>query len=514
MAQDGVTSEARLRASVRGLAAALGVCLALLAVAGWKLARDGRRAVDPLDVATADPELRRRAMSLLMDQTAGFYDSHPDPDVGRVLQPGLEGFEREGLRLASNSLGMREEEYALPRPEGLVRVVLLGDSFVMGSGINREDRLGRHLGDFLRARAGAADVPVEVLHLGLGSWNVRAECAWLRRQLDLLQPALVVHVLVGNDLDDCSAVRGFGVLSDFSSRHRGRANSLLRQGHPVQLGFRGQNWLAAGLDHESRTRFAEAAADLLRLRDEVLASGADYLALVRFAERQPAAAEHLVAALPDSQKSFLPRAFDLDDRYRLSKGDPHWSPAGHERVAMLLYGLALERGWLDELALAPWPEATAVVRELHDAGAEEALGNFPLRGLLARSPIASELRFESLDQAGAAQIHGGIDARGRCSPYASLILQADDSRFLVLEARTPDRSALRGAQVRVSVEEFELTSATLVPGEALRLRLELPEEVLERRFLNVRLESSDYAYFDEDLRACLSLELERIALEP
>ena len=70
-----------------------------------------------------DPEIRREAMNILVARSAGVWDSHNDPDVGRIMQPNLTDREFRGVPVASNHYGMREERYAIPKQSWITRVV-------------------------------------------------------------------------------------------------------------------------------------------------------------------------------------------------------------------------------------------------------------------------------------------------------------------------------------------------------------------------------------------------------
>ncbi len=98
-----------------------------------------------------DPRVRRQVISELVFEAKGIWDSHNDPDVGRVLQPMLDRQDGRVGRIASNRFGMREREYAVPKPPGLIRVVILGDSLVYGLGVREEDRVGVFLEEYLNA---------------------------------------------------------------------------------------------------------------------------------------------------------------------------------------------------------------------------------------------------------------------------------------------------------------------------------------------------------------------------
>ncbi|MEO2094000.1 MAG: hypothetical protein ABGY71_08040 [bacterium] len=505
----------RLRIAQRLVALLGSLCFSLM-LGGTVLyvVRGHTSDVNLVEFAAADPEVKRLAIRQLVSESAGIWDSFPDHEVGRVMLPNIEEFRQNALTVSSNSYGMREREYELPKPEGMVRVVILGDSFIMGAGLNAEDRLGPFLEEQLIQRAEGFTGAIEVINIGLGSWNIQAECAFVRRQLSFLQPDLLVQVVVSNDLDDSSSIRGFGGWSKFSSQHRERAGSLLLQRNPRLDGFKSKNWLAVGLDYESQQRFASAAEDLEQLRDAVRAQGGEYLLLMRWGERLPVADRLLASGIDSGAKTFLPRSFDEDSSFRISAADAHWNRAGNHQVGRMLYGLIRERGLLDALQLGPWEQASRIAKDLHARGSADAQRELDLREMTSSTPITSELRFDSLDDAGAAQIHGGINRKGEVSPYASMILRNRSHSQLLVRGRCPQRMELIEPKVDVFVDEVLLETVSLVPGESFELRAALPAAVAERPYISLRLESSDFIYRGADLRECVAFDIERVALLP
>lgn len=465
-------------------------------------------------MALSSAEVRKEALAQLTAEGTGIWDSHPDADVGRILMANMPERDVRGVRLRSNAHGMRERDYALPKPEGMTRVVILGDSFVMGDGIQEDERFGRLLESELVSR-GSAPGPVECIHLGLGSWNIRSEVSWLRRQLGLLKPDLVVHVLVTNDLDDTTAVRGFGQPAAFSAQFRERADGIILQRHPRILGFRDVGWLIYGLDHESTERYRNAAADLELLRDKVQEAGGRYLAVLHWTGLLGEARDLLVGGLAEEETAFLPESFDRDERFIFGPTNLHWNAAGNGEVMRLVYGLIQQRGLLPMLELEPWDEADQRVLELHEAGvAEAALGRgAPER--LGRTPLQSEIVISELDDRTASQLHGGVGARGLLAPYASMLLACDENATaLRLEGRCLPRPELDEPVLEVLVEGHLAGSIELVPGRPFDVRLELPPDVERGRPVGVVLRSSDHVYLGSDLRTCAAAKLERIALEP
>ena len=488
------------------------LCLVLGGALVWALLRpaagasvDGARAPD----RTGDIAAR-------VAGSAGVWDSHPDADVARVLQPGLQGREDNGTPVESNAVGMRERDWVRPKPPGLVRVVLLGDSYVFGMGAAADQRCGVILERLLEERAQVRPVPpIEVLHLGVTSWGVVAATEFMRRQLGLTQPDLVIEQVVPNDLDDTNGVRGFGSPGKLvpSRPQAGDAPISLTYAR-WQLQPQARPLLAWGVDGESRLRLAEAAAHLTRLRDEVLASGGRYLLLINWHGYQAVAARHLAPALPEAEVAYLSREFYRDARYRISEADEHWNAAGHEQVAKALYGLITTRGLLPQLQLAPDDEAARLARELDAAGRADAQRPDGVPEQVATAIVGPAVEFPSPNAETAGQVYGGVDAQGLVAPYAAVVLARREGRTLHLRGRCLARPELDGATLTVFVDEFPALTIPLEAGAEIDRREPLPAAALERPFVAVRFSSDDFVYEGADLRHTVCFQLQRVAIDP
>jgi len=500
----------RLRTAYRALLL-LGVVCVGLAGACVILWNRGAEAspVTELD----DPRVREAAIAKLVAAGAGGWDTFPDPEVGRVLQPDLRDRNMSGVGLASDELGLREGPVARPKPAGTTRVVLLGDSFVMGEGVEAGDRLGVFLAKDLRERAGAAAGPIECLHFGLDSWNIVAEAAFLRRQLSLVQPDLVVHVIIRNDLEDNPGARGFGGMSSFDPLHAERGDGLFQVRFPT-LAFRTReyNWIAHGLDQESRARFEDAGRRVADLARRVEARGGRYLLVDNYSGLLPASRRFIASKLPPGQVCYLPTAPQRDDRWRISKDNAHWNRAGHELVASILYSVIRARRLLPALTLAEWPQADATAKDWLEQGEAEAGAEPRLDRLPPRRSIRSAIDFHDLDDDAAAQVTGGVLAGGRVGPYAALILKGGSARKLAIDGAALLRPEIDGATVAVFVEEAQVGSFTLKAGAPIALRFDVPADLGARPFLAVRFRSDDYAYSEENPRQFVVFRLDRIAL--
>lgn len=492
---------ARASALVIALVALVGVAVGALGYAAWH-ARDGG--------SPSLEEVSEQAVAALVAKGEGVWDNVPDPQVGRVLQPHLRSRQAGGIAIDTNRFGHRERDFAVPKPAGTLRVVLLGDSFVYGNAVAADARLGAVLERELAARA-ARPHAVECLHIGMLGWNIEAECAYLRRSLDLLEPDLVVHVSVDNDLEDSFDARGFGALAAISSQVRDHADGLVGM-RTSQLLLDGAYGLVAdGLDWESRARYERAARALRRLADELQSRGCPYLVLFHWPGRQALTRQFLASALAPQQVAWTPTRLDREPEYCVSDIDHHWSPAGHALVARGLYALVHERGLLPALQTGAWDEATATRAEWFDAGAAEAAG--------PRAPELTERAASALPridpaawtQVSAGQVHAGLDRHGRASPYVSVLLACAPGRALVLRGERAAGGRL-GGRARVWVDDHELGTFALGGEREFALRYELPAEIGARAHVTVHVESEDWTYAG-DLRRTISFRLTALEIE-
>lgn len=499
----------RIELDARLLALGAGLILALLGLAALLLFRPASPARSLQDEVLREPALRAQLVEELARQSTGNYDSHPDATVGHVHLPGQRNGPHGVERI--NSRGMREEEYELPKPLGMIRVVILGDSFVFGWGVAAEERMGAHLEQVLRER-GAGSVALEVVHLGVISWSLASECAYVLRQLETLAPDLVVQITLTNDLDDPQGIRGFGGLGNFSTQGRGPGDSLVYVNHCRDLlDVAAQNYLSRGWGFDSLTRFEEARSWLAALRQGMakLPGHPRHLLLVHWHHYNPVFHARLGRSLEPESLFYLPVRFWNREEYHNSPEDLHWSPAGHRAVARILYTLIRERGLLPLPNLERWPEAEEETRALAEEGWKEAEAEPRLP-----SGLKPSLEPADLDDKLARQILGGLDREGLVSPYASILLRSKRaaSELRVTGQFLPDR-VLAGKVVRIFVDEFEVGQLVVAPGEPFDFRAPLPAEVGEREASSVRFLAEDFVYRGSDLRHCVVWRLDRVALE-
>lgn len=512
---DSGTSERSLSRDLRPLLLAGLGALCGLAVGAFSLR--GIFEADPrIEDLLDDPALREELVRELALTSPGYFDSHPDPVVARVLQPNLSTRGAHDVEVTTNAYGMREGAYAMPKPEGVVRVVLLGDSYVFGWRVKAEERVGEHLRRMLgeRARPGSR---IECLHLAVSSWNLEAECAFVLRQLEELDPDLVVHVTIENDLDDSVGVRGVGLMATMVPARPERADGFLASSFPsLRLSISRQNLLSSGLDWESQQRYQSAAAAIARLREALARRRpeARYLMLVRWSAMTTSFHRWIGADLPEDQVLYVPQDVVMDPARWIDAYDEHWSPRMHAEVASWLYGWIRAQGWLDSLELALWPAAEAEALRIARAGRAEAVRAVEDVWALYLDKLASALDLTALTPLAATQIHGGVDGSGLVSPYASILLARRAGTTLRVSGRALGDALLSGSLVRVSLDDLEIGSIELQPDSPIEFSAPIPPALDGRAHLSVRFESEDFVYRGEDLRRCVVFRLDRVALEP
>jgi len=124
----------------------------------------------------------------------------PDPEVEFVYRPGAHVVVRtpeyvEDCRI--NAEGMRDETpHINPKPPGVFRVLVVGDSFTFGTGSNYDDIWPV----ILERRLAAAGWKVDVVKAGVEGSDTRRELLIMRKHVPRYHPDLVLLAFLPNDL--------------------------------------------------------------------------------------------------------------------------------------------------------------------------------------------------------------------------------------------------------------------------------------------------------------------------
>lgn len=103
------------------------------------------------------------------------------------------------INIQTNSKGIRtDEEIPYEKTNGIKRIVLLGDSFGIGYGVNLEETFSEQMKKFL----GEAGIKCEVVNLSVSGHGTAEQLITLREEGLQYQPDLVLLAWQGSDLAD------------------------------------------------------------------------------------------------------------------------------------------------------------------------------------------------------------------------------------------------------------------------------------------------------------------------
>ena len=119
-----------------------------------------------------------------------------DSLLGWANQPGQEGiFETPEFRTVVhiNEKGLRDLPHSYKRQNNIERILVLGDSFAWGYGVEESERFSQLLEQSLN---------VEVINAGVSGYSTDQELLWYRNEGIKYETDLVILVLAGNDVGD------------------------------------------------------------------------------------------------------------------------------------------------------------------------------------------------------------------------------------------------------------------------------------------------------------------------
>lgn len=132
-----------------------------------------------------------------------------DHSRGYALRPGTEGwFRREGeAYIRINSDGLRDREHSITKPQNVVRIALLGDSYPEAFSVAAEEAFWSVMERKLQECDAFQGKQVEVLNFGVSGYGTGQELLTLREQVWKYSPDIVMlAVTTNNDVIDNSRV--------------------------------------------------------------------------------------------------------------------------------------------------------------------------------------------------------------------------------------------------------------------------------------------------------------------
>ena len=129
---------------------------------------------------------------------------YPHPDLGWALEPGAQYTRRmreSVVRIKHNSEGWRDIEHSISKPNGVFRILILGDSFIEARTVNSEHTLARQL----EALSWTNGHDVEVMSMGISGFNTLQEYLSFELFGQQYNPDLVLLAFFAvNDVQDNS----------------------------------------------------------------------------------------------------------------------------------------------------------------------------------------------------------------------------------------------------------------------------------------------------------------------
>jgi hypothetical protein len=127
----------------------------------------------------------------------------PDPVLGWRLKPNedrLVWMADRNVRIETNSHGFRDVEHAYEKPDGVFRVLVLGDSFMEGFSVSADEVFARRFEE-LAHEAGLSQV--EVINLGVGGYStLQSYLAFVEEGVKYQPDLVLLGFFTGNDVQD------------------------------------------------------------------------------------------------------------------------------------------------------------------------------------------------------------------------------------------------------------------------------------------------------------------------
>src|SRR3954466_14418520 len=127
----------------------------------------------------------------------------PDPVVGTVLAPGMEGWQRDegSAYVKVSARGLRDREHSTAKPAGVYRIAVLGDSYAEAMQVDLERAFWALLPKKLEACGFAGGKRMEPINFGVSGYGTGNELLTLQTRVWSYEPDMVLLAFFpGNDV--------------------------------------------------------------------------------------------------------------------------------------------------------------------------------------------------------------------------------------------------------------------------------------------------------------------------
>lgn len=104
------------------------------------------------------------------------------------------------IRIRLNAKGLRDVERDYRKPQGVRRILVVGDSFTMGDGVNLEETYVKRVEQALNARDDV--IRYDVINAGVQNWGTGEQLIFLKDEWLLYEPDVVLLAFQNTDVTD------------------------------------------------------------------------------------------------------------------------------------------------------------------------------------------------------------------------------------------------------------------------------------------------------------------------
>lgn len=394
------------------------------------------------------------------DLTVGSRAVDPDGEVGFTMKWSHE-VEIVGALARTDRFGQRLRAGPEPHPDA-TRIVLLGDSVAFGYGVTDDQTFGHHLETYLAGTMAEGRPPPVVYTVACPGWNLRAQLRYLKNHLGRLDPDIVVHLPVTNDLDDQYRVNelgrdepGFDPALGPDSPHINtqqfwRLLRITEKDTPRSVQLRRklaggllpvQHLTLTGMFPESQRRWAATRTRMRDLRARLAERGVKLMIALRFPYPFELMFDEMAReSLADVPLTYLLSGEQSSDRLETdSHPNSRFTRAGGWRMAKAILGL----GWIPGAGAQPLADVDPDYRDRQF----EPPTNEKLKGDLGKlRTLWTDFLEPEVDLTtgiGFHQVYGGVGPRGNVGRQLLVGLKNPGDAHVLLElSRLPADSGL------------------------------------------------------------------------
>lgn len=285
-------------------------------------------------ISNYDYEMWRYARELKQPLPYAELPFHHKPNVnGRYY----------GVDIKTNSFGLRDREFTVPKPSDRTRIVFLGDSFTLGWGVPFNDTCSKQLEKKLAIEKGT----FEVVNMGIGNYNSSMEVELFKRKGLKLSPDTVVLMYYINDTEPTPKISSISYQIQKQSYLLGYLDTRVQQ---LKMMKKNDDWLLGyyksiySADSESKQKNVKAIRELIRLCDDrhielLIVNIPDLRRLKNYPFSF--ATDHIRGLAEEAHVPFLD-LLPVFDRYEakslwVSPDDPHMNSRANSLAAEAIY---------------------------------------------------------------------------------------------------------------------------------------------------------------------------------